>query len=51
MGNATHGIECFCDMTTTDIHDDGIANAFVTPRPDLIQRVAGRLLSCPPLAG
>ncbi|MDU5950109.1 MAG: HAD family hydrolase, partial [Paenibacillus macerans] len=28
MGNATHGIECFCDMTTTDIHDDGIANAF-----------------------
>ena len=30
MGNATHGIECFCDMTTTDIHDDGIANAFVT---------------------
>ena len=29
-GNATHGIECFCDMTTTDIHDDGIANAFVT---------------------
>ena len=22
--------ECFCDMTTTDIHDDGIANAFVT---------------------
>ena len=23
-------IECFCDMTTTDIHDDGIANAFVT---------------------
>lgn len=30
MGNATHGIECFCDMTATDIHDDGIANAFVT---------------------
>ena len=30
MSNATHGIECFCDMTTTDIHDDGIANAFVT---------------------
>ncbi|KAB7790619.1 HAD family hydrolase [Bifidobacterium leontopitheci] len=28
MGNATHGIERFCDMTTTDIHDDGIANAF-----------------------
>ncbi|MCH9275599.1 HAD family hydrolase [Bifidobacterium amazonense] len=28
MGNATHGIERFCDWQTTDIHDDGIANAF-----------------------
>ncbi|MBT1162418.1 HAD family hydrolase [Bifidobacterium sp. SO1] len=28
MGNAVHGIEEFCDMQTTDIHDDGIANAF-----------------------
>nr|WP_162179163.1 HAD family hydrolase [Bifidobacterium biavatii] len=30
MGNATHGIEQFCDIVTTDIHDDGLANAFVT---------------------
>ena len=29
MGNAIHGIERFCDIVTTDIHDDGIANAFV----------------------
>lgn len=28
MGNAVHGIERWCDMQTTDIHDDGIANAF-----------------------
>ena len=28
MGNAIHGIEQFCDMQTTDIHNDGIANAF-----------------------
>lgn len=28
MGNSTHGIEQFTDMVTTDIHDDGIANAF-----------------------
>lgn len=30
MGNAIHGIEKFCDITTTDIHDDGLANAFAT---------------------
>lgn len=30
MGNAVHGIERFCDLVTTDIHDDGIANAFRT---------------------
>lgn len=28
MGNSTHGIEQFTDMVTTDIHDNGIANAF-----------------------
>ena len=27
MGNVVHGIERWCDMQTTDIHDDGIANA------------------------
>lgn len=28
MGNAIHGIQAFCDFTTTDIHQDGLANAF-----------------------
>ena len=28
MGNAIHGIKDFCDIVTTDIHDDGLANAF-----------------------
>ncbi|KFJ00920.1 COF family hydrolase [Bifidobacterium stellenboschense] len=28
MGNAIHGIEQCCNLQTTDIHDDGIANAF-----------------------
>ncbi|KAB8286865.1 hydrolase [Bifidobacterium ramosum] len=28
MGNATYGIQEFTDMMTTDIHDDGLANAF-----------------------
>ncbi|PJM79885.1 HAD family hydrolase [Bifidobacterium scaligerum] len=28
MGNAVHGIEKFCDLQTTDIHDNGLANAF-----------------------
>ena len=30
MGNAIHGIQAFCDFTTTDIHQDGLANAFKT---------------------
>lgn len=30
MGNAIHGIQAFCDFTTTDIHEDGLANAFKT---------------------
>ena len=30
MGNAIHGIQAFCDFTTTDIHQDGLANAFET---------------------
>ncbi|OZG66468.1 hydrolase [Bifidobacterium hapali] len=30
MGNAVHGIERFCDIQTTDIHDNGLANAFHT---------------------
>ncbi|KAA8817970.1 hydrolase [Bifidobacterium rousetti] len=30
MGNAIHGIKDFCDLVTTDIHDDGLANAFRT---------------------
>ncbi|MBT1173373.1 HAD family hydrolase [Bifidobacterium sp. MA2] len=30
MGNAIHGIKDFCDIVTTDIHDDGLANAFAT---------------------
>lgn len=30
MGNAIHGIEQFCNLQTTDIHDNGIANAFRT---------------------
>lgn len=30
MGNAIHGIEKFCTIQTTDIHNDGIANAFRT---------------------
>nr|WP_217625232.1 HAD family hydrolase [Bifidobacterium felsineum] len=30
MGNAIHGIEKFCDLQTTDIHDNGLANAFRT---------------------
>ena len=30
MGNAIHGIKDFCDIVTTDIHDDGLANAFRT---------------------
>ncbi|PLS24614.1 HAD family hydrolase [Bifidobacterium imperatoris] len=28
MGNAIHGIERFCNLQTTDIHDNGLANAF-----------------------
>ncbi|MBT1175279.1 HAD family hydrolase [Bifidobacterium sp. LC6] len=28
MGNAIHGIEQFCNLQTTDIHDNGLANAF-----------------------
>ncbi|OXN00602.1 HAD family hydrolase [Bifidobacterium vansinderenii] len=30
MGNAIHGIKDIVDIVTTDIHDDGLANAFVT---------------------
>ena len=30
MGNAIHGIQAFCDFTTTDIHQNGLANAFKT---------------------
>ena len=30
MGNAIHGIQAFCDIITTDIHEDGLANAFKT---------------------
>ena len=30
QGNAIHGIQAFCDFTTTDIHEDGLANAFKT---------------------
>ncbi|PST45954.1 hydrolase [Bifidobacterium callitrichos] len=30
MGNAIHGIKDFCDLVTTDIHEDGLANAFRT---------------------
>ena len=30
MGNAIHGIQAFCDIITTDIRDNGLANAFKT---------------------
>ncbi|WP_165773772.1 HAD family hydrolase [Bifidobacterium felsineum] len=30
MGNAIHGIEKFCNLQTSDIHDNGLANAFRT---------------------
>ena len=30
MGNAIHGIQAFCNIITTDIRDNGLANAFKT---------------------
>ena len=30
MGNAIHGIKAYCSFSTTDIHEDGLANAFKT---------------------
>ena len=30
MGNAIHGIQAFCNIITTDIRDNGLADAFKT---------------------